>query len=1132
MRGETTGAGRVDASGCALRSRDLRIDAICECYEAAWGGTIRPEMETYLVAVSEPERPALLRELMALDIELRRGGGERPTLGEYLARFPGFDDHVADAFGLCPSARLRTLAFGAGVGPRVGLIPSIPGYEVLGVLGRGGMGVVYRARQLRLDRPCALKMILAGVHAGPEAAVRFLSEAQLIARLRHPNVLQIHALGAVDEGPFLELEYADGGSLSERIDGTPWKPCQAAGLIAVLARAADDMHRLGIVHRDLKPANVLLMADGTPKIADFGLAKMLGRSDALTLSKSVLGTPYYMSPEQADGRVEEVGPAADVYALGVMLYELLTGRPPFRGASALETLEQVRSALPVPPSRLVPSLHRDLETICLKCLHKVVARRYHSALAMAEDLERWLAGMPILGRRAGPLGRAWKWCRRHPAPATWAAMSYLLAVGSVWAAVVLWNAACVLEATARERVEMLKRVETAAVPEIVDQLDGYRRWADPLLARASRECDPRSKAGLHVALAMLPVDPGRQEFLLGRPTDGAARPEELFVVRNALMRCGYDGAVLARLWAELEGLTRLNDGQLRVVGALAGFAPDNPRWKHISEPVATKLIAENPLLLGHWRDVFLPVGDSLRGPLLASYYDRRNPERRVTAEGFLLDFVERADDSGHPEHYVDLLIDADEQRFGRILHVFEEHAEWSRRAIARMEAILAGPGDGDETRSRHRGRAATALVRLGHAEAAWRLLGKGGDPASRTHLIQNLSRFGVDPRSVIARLAVEADASARRALVLALGCYPIGRIPDEERRRLTRILLHEYRDVGDAGLHSAIDWLLRQVWGQAAELGRIDREASGPEAIAARDWYTNGQRQTFSVIRGPVQFLMGSPDDEPGRYEDENRHRVRIDRTFAIATREVTLEQYVRFLDASQGVQRVDEKANVRRLSPTPDCPAVEVDWYDAARYCNWLSRREGIPQSQWCYPPEIKEGTSIPGDCLNRTGYRLPTEAEWEYACRAGSTLSRPDGVWDSILHQYGWYSSEPMRSNRQHLGVGRLKPNEIGLFDMLGNAWEWTHEPSIHIYAGGLEQTTTDKDPGGPISNQIARGSRGGASDCCEPRYLRSAMRNRHLPHSRYGSDGFRVARTIHVPPPIDSEGGLRTPVRPARP
>jgi formylglycine-generating enzyme required for sulfatase activity len=747
---------------------------------------------------------------------------------------------------------------------------------------------------------------------------------------------------------------------------------------------------------------------------------------------------------------------------------------------------------------------------------------------MAEDLERWLTGMPILGRRAGLMERASKWCRRHPAPATGAAMSCLFAICGAWVAVFLWNQACVLEATARERVEMLKRVETATVPEIVDQLSPYRRWADRLLARAARECDPRSKAGLHVALAMLPVDPGRQEFLLGRLTDRAARPEELFVIRKALTKYGYDRAVVGRLWAELEDLARLNDGQLRVAGALAGFDPGNPRWKHISRPVATKLIAENPLLLGHWRDVFLPVAETLSGPLLAAYYDRRDPQRRAMAEGLLFDFAERPDNLHQPEDYVDLLVDADEQRFEQILQILEAPSERGR-AMARLSGILATPGDADQARSRHRGRAATALVRLGQPEAAWRLLGRDGDPGSRTGLIHDLCRFGVDPRLVIARLAVEADAPARRALVLALGSYPVGQIPDEERRRLTGILLHDYRDAGDAGLHSAIDWLLRQVWGAAAELGRIDRESSGREAIAARDWYINGQGQTFSVIRGPVEFSMGSPGDEPRRYRDESRHRVRIDRTLAIATREVTLEQYVRFLKASPGVDRIDESMSVRGVSPTPDCPAVEVDWYDAARYCNWLSQQEGIPECQWCYPREIKDGMSLAADCLDRTGYRLPTEAEWEYGCRAGSTLSRPGGIWDSILAEYGHYMSDPMGSDSQHLGVGRLRPNELGLFDMLGNAWEWTHDPSIAPYAPGLE-LTTDRDPGGPVSNWIARGMRGGASDCCEPRYLRSAMRNRRLPHSRYGSDGFRVARTLRLPATTHPDGVSRnSPRRP---
>ena len=299
--------------------------------------------------------------------------------------------------------------------------PTVAGYEVEGELGRGAMGVVYRARQVRLNRPCALKVILAGVHADPVAAVRFLAEAEAVARLQHPHVVQIHHIGEADGLPFFELEYVEGGSLDRRLDGVPWPARRAATLVEALARGVAEAHRLGIVHRDLKPSNILLAADGTPKVADFGLAKLLDVESGLTRTDSVMGTPSYMAPEQAEGKNREIGPAADVYALGAILYELLVGRPPFRGTTVLETLEQVKTAEPVPPSRLVPGLPRDAETIALKCLQKDPGKRYESAAALAEDLRRYQAGEPILARPVGPAERAWRWCRRNPVVAGLAA---------------------------------------------------------------------------------------------------------------------------------------------------------------------------------------------------------------------------------------------------------------------------------------------------------------------------------------------------------------------------------------------------------------------------------------------------------------------------------------------------------------------------------------------------------------------------------------------------------------------------------------------------------------------------------------------------------------------------------------
>jgi WD40 repeat protein/Tfp pilus assembly protein PilF len=292
--------------------------------------------------------------------------------------------------------------------------PTVAGYEILGELGRGGMGVVYLARQVGLGRPCALKMILAGRYATPEAVARFLAEARAIARLEHPHIVRIHHIGEDDGLPFFELEYLAGGGLDRQLDGTPWAPRRAAGLVEQLARAMAEAHRLGVVHRDLKPANVLLAGDGTPKITDFGLAKMLDSESALTRTDLVMGSPSYMAPEQAGGQARQAGPAADIYALGAILFELLTGRPPFRGATAMETLEQVKGAEPVSPSRLVPGLSRDVETICLRCLRKEPARRYDDASALAEDLRRFRAVEPIVARRTSGAERAWRWCRRNP----------------------------------------------------------------------------------------------------------------------------------------------------------------------------------------------------------------------------------------------------------------------------------------------------------------------------------------------------------------------------------------------------------------------------------------------------------------------------------------------------------------------------------------------------------------------------------------------------------------------------------------------------------------------------------------------------------------------------------------------
>jgi tRNA A-37 threonylcarbamoyl transferase component Bud32 len=337
--------------------------------------------------------------------------------------------------------------------PRVpGIAP--PGYEILGELGRGGMGVVYKARQVKANRLVALKMILAGGHADAEELRRFRTEGEAVARLQHPGIVGLFEVGEHEGRAFFSLEYCHGGSLDRQLGGTPLPPLRAAALVQHVALAVHAAHQARVVHRDLKPANVLLAADGTPKITDFGLARKLDEQGQ-TQTGTVMGTPSYMAPEQAQGK-KEVGPAADVYALGAILYECLTGRPPFKAATTLDTLHLVIHQDPVTVRRLNARTPADLETIALKCLQKQPQKRYASAAALAEDLRRYLEGEPIVARPVGVAERAWRWCRRNPAA---------LVLAGLWLLVLLFFLA--LRGGAEQHLLAMKAVGQDSVPSII-----------------------------------------------------------------------------------------------------------------------------------------------------------------------------------------------------------------------------------------------------------------------------------------------------------------------------------------------------------------------------------------------------------------------------------------------------------------------------------------------------------------------------------------------------------------------------------------------------------------------------------------------------------------------------------------
>jgi eukaryotic-like serine/threonine-protein kinase len=614
---------------------------------------------------------------------------------------------------------------------------------------------------------------------------------------------------------------------------------------------------------------------------------------------------------------------------------------------------------------------------------------------------------------------------------------------------------------ARAKVDTLLAANMADVPALVRGLAPYRHWADPLLRAQVAQGDLDDGKRLHVALALLPVDAGQADDLTERLLK-AKGPEEVKVIRTVLSE--YAPETATRFGTVLQDEREAGSRRLRAACALALSDRDDARWSKVGDEVVRCLAGENLLVLRDWAALLEPI----KGHLVS--------------------------------HQVRRLVQADAASFAAFLVMVRAYPE-DAPAVLHAELERTLPADAkDEAKqalAQQQAQAAVALLHLGQTARVWPLFHQGPDPTCRTYLIHRCAALKVDPAVLASRLVggEEHDASVRQGLLLALGEYGADQRAELARGPFAERIVTAYREDPDPGVHSAAAWLLCRWW-MAEQLARIDQELTKASAgrplqeIRTRRWVVNGQGQTLAVIPAPGAFEIGSLSDEKGRFGDEPRRRVQIDYPFTIGLKLVTVAEFKKFRPGFE---------HRKQYSPGPDTPINTVSWYDAAAYCNWLSAQEKIPKDQWCYEPNAKgeyaEGMKVKANHEALSGYRLPREAEWEYACRAGTVTTWSHGSDESLLGQYAWYS--PSSNSTMH-PVAALKPNGLGLFDVHGNAWQWCQDKKEMTF---FQDNKEDK-----IQSRVLRGGSfyNGAG------VARSACRNQVEPANRYDIGGLRVART----------------------
>lgn len=1151
------------------------IDRTADRFEAEWKAGRQPRIENYLLKVQEPIQSRLLCELLRVELDCRRLRGEKPTAANYHSRFP---EHRALIEKVLQGGLPKFLPVPAGCreqpeAPRdigapppspTGLHvsrgdsdgesssenssapPKIPGYEILGDLGKGGMGIVYKARQVELDRIVALKMIQTHRLRDGASRIRFRSEARAVAKFDHPNIVRVYDSGEHDGRPYYALELVQGGNLEQQRQRGHWSPREAVQLVAQLADAVEYAHRQGIVHRDLKPENILLTVDGTPKITDFGLSKQL--QDDLgnqTCPGEPIGTPAYMAPEAADGRLESIGPSTDIFGLGGILYFLLTGRPLFQGKRLALVLKQARQGQVSPLRQFNRRIPAALERICLKALAPDPQKRYASAAALSEDLRRFLrrrwrvlwaatamAGLLLVGLTACLLtGGPGQFGKKAVAPSTAIPVSPGASASRAKEILQTYCYRCHGQDGNNEGGfnYLLDSRQLVARKKIVpgqpEQSRLYQRLTDADNGMPPAEEMPRPGAAEIAELRQWIAD-GAPEF---NPSAESARSfispaDELRFIFDDLVKAEPRNQQFLRYFTithfynaglSEDELQTYRHGLAKLINSLSwGHRVEVPEpidkaktifridlrhyqwdaevWKAIlakypyrvvqTTPTAMAIYAatvcELPYVRADWF-VFEASKPPLYHEVLQLPKTDRELEKKLHVDvdnNIQKDQVARAGFNGSGVSQNNRLIERHESSYG---------AYWKSYDFARNDgqknlfAHPLGPRGGDN-RFEHDG--GEIIFNLPNGLQAYLLVDSKGnridkgpanivsDPKQPDRTVVNgISCMSCHAKGMIdkadqvrAHVVENRNAFAKEDAEKILALYPLrGKFlaklkEDADRFRVavekTGAQLSATEPVVALALRYNWELDLKQAaaeTGDKAEDFRRKLEQSvlaptiGPLLIAGGTIQRQVYEADFRILVSPEppppvripppppgdvivnsigmrlrripsgQFLMGSPPKEEGRNEDEIPHVEKINQPFAIGVYEVTQAQYQKVMSKNP--------SHFRGGIDTDTFPVDGVSYGDAVAFCTKL--------------------TNLDAEKNARRVYRLPTEAEWEYACRAGSQKKFGFGDDDKELVEHAWIATN---SGKMTHPVGQKKPNAWGLYDMHGNVEEWCQAPN----------------------------------------------------------------------------------------